>query len=399
MTASSSSRPITLPTADELLERARSLRQLLGNEAQVSDRSGHMSRPVVDALFDSGLMTAALPHACGGAEADLVTQVLLFEELSAAEPSAGWSHMACATSTAFAAAFMSDDAVAEMFDDGRSVAAGQFAPRGTFQRVDGGFRVSGDYGFASGSGHAAYIMAGGTVLDDAGEMVFGADGMPEMRVAAIPREEVSLTGGWHVLGLQGTGSQDYSVDDVFVPTGRTFELLSESPLRGGPQFSVGIMPMTSAGHAGWALGVCRRALEEIASLAKVKQRMGAADVLAAQQLFQKEFGERTAQFRSARAYVLSAFEAIQAAAEADGSATLELKADVRVSTTHATRVAADVITWCYRLGGGDALRDGHPLQRCMRDILAGTQHIFVDDSTYVTASQVWLDRVEGFVFL
>ncbi len=390
---------ITALTREELLERARGLRTLLDDEAAASNRAGHMTQPVVDALFDTGLMTAALPQACGGAEADLVTQVLLYEELSAAEPSAGWSHMACATSTAFAAAFMADDAVAEMFADGRSVGAGQFAPRGTFRVVDGGYRVSGEYGFASGSGHAAFIMAGGAVLDADGEMIFGDNGMPQMRVAAIPSDGVSLTGGWHVLGLQGTGSQDYSVDDVFVSTGRTFELFSETPVRGGPQFSVGIMPMTSAGHAGWALGVCRRALDEVAELAKVKQRMGAAEVLAAQQVFQKELGERTAQFRAARAYVLDAFGAIQTAAEQHGTATLELKADVRVSTTHATRVAADVITWCYRLGGGDSLRDGHPLQRCMRDILAGTQHLFVDDSTYVTASQVWLDRVEGFVFL
>lgn len=390
---------VTTRTADDLLTAARSLRDLLDREAGASDDAGHMTTPVVDALFEAGLMTAALPTACGGAEADLVTQVLLYEELSAAEPAAGWSHMACATSTAFAAAFMADDAVAEMFEDGRSVCAGQFAPRGAFVRVDGGFRVTGQYGFASGSGHAAYIMAGGTVVDADGEMVFGDDGMPEMRVAALPRAEVSLDGGWHVLGLQGTGSQDYTVDDVFVPEGRTFQLFSEDPQRGGAQFRIGIMPMTSAGHAGWALGVCRRALEEIAALAKVKQRMGAADVLAAQQLFQKEFGEQTAQFRSARAYVISAFDVIQYAAEADGTAGLELKADVRVATTHATRVAADVILWCYRLGGGDALRDGHPLQRCMRDILAGTQHIFVDDSTYVTASQVWLDRADGFVFL
>ena len=113
-----------------------------------------MTPPVVDALFDTGLMTAALPTVCGGAEADLVTQVLLYEELSAAEPSAGWSHMACATSTAFAAAFMADDVVAEMFAGGRTVAAGQFAPRGVFRTVDGGFRVTGDYGFASGSNHA-----------------------------------------------------------------------------------------------------------------------------------------------------------------------------------------------------------------------------------------------------
>jgi alkylation response protein AidB-like acyl-CoA dehydrogenase len=158
------------------------------------------------------------------------------------------------------------------------------------------------------------------------------------------------------------------------------------------------MPMTSAGHAGWALGVGRRALEEIAELAKRKQRMGAADVLARQQLFQKEFGERTASLRAVRAYVLESFRTIQDAAER-GSTSLAHKADVRVSTTHATRTAAEVITWCYRQGGGDALRDGHPLQRCMRDILAGTQHIFVDDSTYVTGAQVWLDQVEGFVFL
>ncbi len=387
------------PSADELLDRARSLRSLLDSEGAASDEKGHMTDRVVEALFDAGLMTAALPTECGGAEVDLPTQILLYEELSAAEPAAGWSHMAGSTATAFAAAFLAEDAVTEMFADGRSVTAGQFAPRGSFKTVDGGYRVTGQYGFASGSGHAAYIMAGGLVVDADGEMVFGADGMPEMRVAAIPRDEVTLAGNWHVLGLRATGSQDYSVSDVFVPAGRTFELLSESPERGGAHFRIGVLPMTSAGHAGWALGVCRRALEEVAALAKVKQRMGASDVLAAQQLFQKEFGERTAMYKSVRAYVLDAFESIQAAAERDGTAGLDLKADVRVSTTYATRVAADVVNWCYRLGGGDALRDGHPLQRCQRDILAGTQHIFVDDSTYVTASQVWLDQAEGFVSL
>lgn len=382
----------------DLLDRARSLRDLLDGEGAASDASGHMTPGVVDALFESGLMLLAVPAECGGADADLVTQVLVYEELSAAEPSAGWSHMACATSTAFAAAFMVDDAVAEMFADGRTVCAGQFAPRGVFQSVEGGYRVSGTYGFASGSNHAGYIMAGGTVLDADGEMVFGPDGMPEMRVAALPRDDVSLDGNWHVLGLQGTGSQDYRVEDVFVPAGRTFELLSEEPARGGPQFRIGILPMTSAGHAGWALGVARRALEEIGELAKRKQRMDAADVLARQQLFQKEFGEHMAASRASRAYVLSAFGAIQAAGES-GAVTLEHKADVRVATTWATRAAADVVAWCYRLGGADALRDGHPLQRCLRDISAGTQHIFVDDSSYVNGAKVWLDQVEGFIFL
>ena len=177
-----------------------------------------MSSPVVEALFDAGLMTAALPSACGGAEADLVTQVLLYEELSAAEPSAGWSHMAGATATAFAAAFMADDAVEEMFGDGRSVTAGQFAPRGTFQTVDGGYRVTGQYGFASGSGHAAYIMAGGTVLDADGEMPPGLRALVVRCWAAEPAARPpmqarpsSVCDAWWSLGRAGDAYGPYDL--------------------------------------------------------------------------------------------------------------------------------------------------------------------------------------------
>lgn len=393
MTATDTS---SLTTAD-WLSRVAGIADLVDDEAEAANQAGTSAPSVVDALFDTGLMTIALPAAVGGGEADLVTLVEVFEALSAADPSAGWSHMAVATASAFCGAFMGDDEVREMFADGRTIVAGQFAPRGTFTEVEGGYRVDGEYSFASGSGHAAYITAGGLVLRD-GEMVMKDDGMPEMRVAAIPRADVELNGNWHVMGLQGTLSQDYAVRDQYVPAGRTFELFDESPRRGGPHFGVGVMPVTSAGHAGWALGVARRALDEIAALAKVKQRMGADAVLARQQLFQKEYAEQRAAFSASRAYVIEAFGAIQRAAE-NGTAERSHKADVRVSTTYATRVAADVVQWAYRLGGGDALRDGHPLQRCMRDIHAGTQHIFVDDSTYIAASQVWLDVAEGFVFL
>jgi alkylation response protein AidB-like acyl-CoA dehydrogenase len=386
----------TLTTAD-WLARVADIAELVDADAEAGNDAGTSTPAVVDALFDTGLMTLALPAAVGGGEADLVTLVQVFEALSAADPSAGWSHMAVTTASAFCGAFMADEEVHEMFADRRTVTAGQFAPRGTFTEVEGGYRVDGEYSFASGSGHAGYITAGGMVLRD-GEMVLKDDGMPEMRVAAIPRADVELNGNWHVMGLQGTLSQDYVVRDQFVPAGRTFELFDEEPLRGGPQFGVGVMPITSAGHAGWALGVARRALDEIAALAQVKQRMGADAVLARQQLFQKEYAEQRASFSAARAYVLDAFGAIQAAAE-DGTAERSHKADVRVATTYATRIAADVVQWSYRLGGGDALRDGHPLQRCMRDIHAGTQHIFVDDSTYINASQVWLDVADGFVFL
>lgn len=386
-------------TRQELLAAASGLHDLLDAEAEASDDYGHMTTRAVDALHEAGLMHLALPKDVGGDDADLVTQVLVYEALSAAEGSAGWSHMAGATATAFCAAFMDDEAVAQIFQDDRGMCAGQFAPVGTFEAVEGGYLVTGAYSFASGSNHARYLTAGGTVLRD-GEMAFKANGMPEMRVAAIPRDEVDLRGNWHVLGLQGTGSQDYAVDRVFVPEGRTFDLFSAEPARGGPQFGIGVMPMTSAGHAGWALGVTRRALDEIAEIAQAKERLGKS-IMAIDPVFQTQFGQHTAMFRAARAYVIEAFGDIQQAADrgVDDAELLRLKGHVRVATTWCTNVGSEVVTWAYRMAGSQGLRDGSAMQRCFRDIHAGTQHIFVDDSTYQNAAKVWLGHDDGFVFL
>ena len=132
--------------------------------------------------------------------------------------------------------------------------------------VDGGIRLSGSWSFGSGTGHSAFVAAGYIPFVD-GEMVWQAPGVPDLRVAILPRDEINFTDGWHVQGLKGTGSYDYNVRDVFVPDHRTYELFAREPNRGrSAALRMGLMPITAAGHAGWALGVARSMLDDVAEL-------------------------------------------------------------------------------------------------------------------------------------
>jgi len=376
--------PLTDPVAT-----ACSLAPLIESEASSADTQGTMTPAVVDALGGAGLFGLLVPRSLGGTEADAVTTLAVFEELSRADGSSGWSFLANATTTAFAAAYTGDAAVAAMFDGSvPAIHAGMLGPRGEAKAVDGGYLVHGRFSFGSGCGHAAWIGAGTLVTKD-GQFVAAASGLPEMRVVFVPRDRVEFLGNWDVLGLSGTGSYDYELSEQLVDADWTFPLAAEVARRGGPVYRLGVLVLTSLGHCGFALGVARRSLEEIARLSGSKQRMGASSPIAGQQLFQHDFAYQDAALRSARAYAFEVFADAQATVERGDELSDEQRHRARQATTYATRVAADVVRCAYTWAGTDGLRPG-PLQRCFRDIHAATQHIFVDNSTLTAATPVLL---------
>ena len=172
--------------------------------------------------------------------------------------------------------------------------------------VDGGFVVSGQYQFGSGCAHATWFGAGVQEVDAHGEAMVDDIGLPAMRVVFLRPDQVELQGNWDVLGLAGTGSYDYEVDEQFVEAGFTFPLLAAEARRGGAGYGIGLFGLVAAGHAGFALGVGKRALAEILELAPTKARMGGPSV-ATEQLFQHDFAMHDAAMRAARAYVLESF--------------------------------------------------------------------------------------------
>jgi alkylation response protein AidB-like acyl-CoA dehydrogenase len=372
----------------DLVAAARSIAPVVESEAASADAGATLTPPVVDALHGAGLFGLMVPKVLGGHEADLPTVLAVYEEVCRADGSTGWSLLANATTTAFAGAYTGQRAVDDMFGSDRMpVHAGQFAPRGTAVRAGDGFVVSGRYSFGSGSGHAGWI-GGGTLELDGGELVMSAAGNPVIRAFFVPRERVVFLGNWDVMGLSGTGSYDYEVPEQTVDEAYTFSLIEAETQRGGPVYHLGVLGLTAAGHSAFALGVARRALDEITRIVQTKQRMG-SELLRDQQLFQHDYGFHDAALRSVRALVFEAFASVQDVLDAGDDPTPVQRQRLRQATTYATRVAADVVRFAYTAGGTDALRPG-PLQRCFRDVHAGTQHIFVDGSTLTETARLLL---------
>ena len=337
-----------------------------------------IAHEVVDALRASGLYGVLTPKEVHGLELSLVEALDIVEELSYADGSTGWCYMACATTSAFMGAWTSDAFVAEVYADGVPLIAGQLAPNGTGPKVDGGARVTGRYQFGSGIEHSDLVGLGYVVTD--------GDAPPEYRMGAITRDSVTITGNWDVMGLRATASYDYTVDDVFVSDDASYAYVapgSIAPLhrRGGAVYDLGVLILTCVGHAGWAMGITRRVLDELRGLAPSKQRMGAASVLSEGERFLHDYARLEQRARASAGRVRETFERAQDAAER-GAADALLSAEVRSVNAFVTEEAAEIVRACYLMAGTTGLRSG-PLERAFRDIHAGTQHAMVNPQHHV----------------
>jgi alkylation response protein AidB-like acyl-CoA dehydrogenase len=321
------------------------------------------------ALVDAGLHGVLAPCDVGGGELSLTDAIDVFAEVSYADGSAGWCLMASATVVAFFGAWGGDDFAHECFAEGVPLGAGQFAPNGTARRDGEGWRITGNYQFGSGIVRADWIGAGVVTETDG-----SAGSNPDFLLALFPAAHATRKGNWEVLGLRATASEDYEVRDVYVPEGATFNFFAPVRRRGGRVYDLGVLGLTAVGHSGFAIGVTRRALDELIAVATTKHRMGAVTPLRDSERFLHELGTLESRFRAASAFVHEAFAAAQHAAE-NGTLSPRHVNAVRQATVHVTQQGADIARNAYLLAGTTALRDG-PLQRAFRDLHAGTQHFF-----------------------
>lgn len=369
----------------DLVAAARALTPVIDAEADAMEEQRRITEPVVRGLADAGVFWMLVPREFGGAGLGIVEALKVIEELARADGSTGWAVMANAFSTGIAAGFLGDAGAREIFaGDDKGVTAGMILPTGKGVRVEGGYRVTGRYGFASGSGHASWIGAGFVVHDAAGNPET-VDGAPVCRVAFLPREEVEFLGGWNVMGMVATGSDDYAVDDVFVPEAHTMDTFSTVPVRPEAVYKLGLLGIGVGGHAPVALGIAQRALEEIARVTATKSRPGYDTVVGDSPLFRREFAANEALLQAARRYVYDAHADAEAAAAA-GEITEEQRARLRQVTTWVQKVAQDVVTFAYNWGGSASLRNPSVLGRCLRDISVGAQHMLVEPMTLVEAA-------------
>ena len=194
-----------------LLHAVAEVREVLEAGADQSEREGTLPQDSVDALYQSGLLALKLPAELGGAEADPVTQLEVIEGLARIDSSAAWCTMIGATSVGSWGAFLSDEAIERLFAGGRPPkGAGVFLPAGVAVPKGGGYVVNGRWPFASGIRHSEWVSGGVRVARD------GVETGERLRVI-FPTSDVKIHDNWQVSGLRGTGSNDFSVIDLFVP--------------------------------------------------------------------------------------------------------------------------------------------------------------------------------------
>lgn len=365
----------------DLLAAARAIAPVVESGVRDAERAGTLPAATVAALRDCGVFGMLLPRELGGLEADPVTAIEVLEELARQDGSTGWCAGIGAISNAIMASRMDGDAAARhVFARGAAtVTAGGYVPRGEALRTDGGWQVRGNYAFGSGCRHADWIVA------------MGLEGGDPARARAfcLPPGQVKIHDNWQSAGLEGTASCDYSVDGARVSDGYSFAI-SAPPRRGGTVHALPVLSIAYIGHTGFALGVGRRALEEIEAIAGGQQRLASSAPLAQRPVFQAGLARAEARWRSARMLCHAAFGELYESQSSAGRVTLEQRARVAQAAVNAAEASAAAAEFALRSAGANAVYRSGVLQRCLRDIRTGMQHVAVSEEVWERVGAVRL---------
>ena len=378
-------------SATDWIGRARDLQPILATGADQTERERRVPDHVMDAVFEAGLFKLLLPASLGGAAADLITYNGVIEALAEADASTAWCVSQALTSS-HAAGFLSKDIANEVFNSGYGVVA--WGPPGGMAKaiaVEGGYRSSGMWRFASGAPHALWFGGHSILCDQDGKPRLDAAGRPINRTMLFTRDKVTMLDTWHVIGLKGTRSEDYTVKDVFVPEAySTWRDSSPDRIESGPLYNIPMLTLYGIGFAGVALGLARASLKAFEELAGKKASgggLGQTTVLRENGLVRADFAKATARLKRTRAFVHEILDEIWSISKTRGQFSLEERAQLRLAITGTIQEAAKVVDYAYHAAGSTAIYEGSAFERRFRDMHAVTAHGQSQMSNYEAAGQ------------
>lgn len=371
-----------------LITAANQLAPLVAARSDEIEAARRLPADLAQDMARADLFRMFVPEAYGGLELHPAVFLEVVEAISRADGSTGWCLM-IGSATGMIAAWLPEPAARTIFEPRELILGGVAGPIGRAERVDGGFRVTGRWPWASGSQNCHWLV-GGTLVTEGGKPRLTPEGKPELRLMTMPARDVVLHDTWHASGLCGTGSGDMEVKELFVPTDYTFSLISERPRLTRPLYAFPTFGLLGVGLPAVTLGIARRAIDELSALAQQKLLMPSRKPLATRAAIQTAVAEAEALLRSARALLFTTVnEAFTAGTQ--GEVSLRTRAELRLALTYAVRTSARVVDLMYEAAGGTAVFRTSPLQRCFRDVHTATQHAMVAPATLETIGSVLLD--------
>lgn len=364
-----------------LVERARAIAPLIAGEANEIERTRRLTPDVVNALIENGLYRALLPQSLGGSEAPPEIFMQMLEEIAKADASTAWCLGQCSVCAMIAAA-LDHDTAHEIFNTAPGILAwGAVAHEA--RAVEGGYRVTARWDFASGSRQASWLGAHVRIVNADGTPRKNADGTPEMRTILFPLASAVMHDVWQAIGLAGTGTDSYEVKDLFIPD--RFAAFRDVPAalrEPGPLYRLPTGSSFSLGFAAVSLGVARATLDAAIALARAKHQSLATSAMRDNQAVQGLIGRTEADLRAAHAYLYATANAMWRDLSATGTFSLTHRSAVRLAATWTIQQSAKVVDTAYHMAGATAVFRSNPFERRFRDMHAITQQIQARDTHF-----------------
>jgi alkylation response protein AidB-like acyl-CoA dehydrogenase len=398
---------------DELVAGIRANREKFESAGDRAEELRTLPHDAVAILRSLGLFWLKTPAELGGTPLSPLEFSDVIEELAYVDTSTAWAAMIGAGCNGLTGGWLPEEGARQIFGTGsdgagfdgtgpdgvRPVVAGQLAPRGTGHPVRGGYLVSGRWGFSSGIVHADWLIGafkpdGEDPTDSGDEDAAAGTGFGRMVVFLVPKAQAEVIDNWHVAGLQGTGSLDFSVDGIYVPSELTYDLGTPA-VRGGDLFRLGMPAFVSNEVPPLAIGLARRALDDMTELATHTARFPGGPTVSERAVFHKELGRAETRIRAARAVHREAMAAAWESAVAGTVPGEELQLAVTTASIYAVETCSDVVTDLFRYGGGRVLALSNPMQRHLRNVLAARQHLALSEEHYETAGRFLLQSAKS----
>jgi alkylation response protein AidB-like acyl-CoA dehydrogenase len=370
-------------TNTTVLDAVRKLRPLITARSEEIERAGTLPQDLIDALVGAGVWRMYVPKAFGGEEMTFPEVFDVLVELARADSSVGWVLMIGFMGATFPTQYPEDMARKLYANAPTMKVRGVFAPTGVATPAGGGYIVTGQWAFASGTADADWVAATCVVMKD-GELQTGPDGIPTIVMAMVPAQQATFLDNWKVAGMRGTASQDFVLDEVFVP--EQFAVAATD--RASAPFSVpsSRLPFwvsVAPGHAAVAIGIAKGALDDLLSIVSDKRpTYNPLSRTAEDPVFQHRLGKIAARLDAARVYAYQITCEIWDCAVQAVHIQPEDILRHRAMAALVTRECVEVVETAFRLAGKHSIREDSPLQRRLRDIEVAAQHVAVSGREY-----------------
>jgi alkylation response protein AidB-like acyl-CoA dehydrogenase len=378
-----------------VIARAEAVSAAVAAASDEIEASRRLPPALLDRLHEAKLFRLLLPRSSNGIETDPVTFFHVIETVARADGSTAWC-LSQAGGCAMSAAYLDLPVARAIFgNDPRAVLAWGPGPKVKATECDGGYKVTGVWAFASGGRHATWLGAHCPIFKADGSPKLEASGVPEERTMLVRTEDVEWTDIWNTVGLRGTASDQFALNDFFVRSDHSITREFDRECReSGPLYRMGSGTCYQVGFAGVACGIARGALDCFVDVARNKVARGTKSPLRDNAVVQSGLAQAEVNLRAARGFVLQSMADIWKHLCAGALITVEQRITVRMAATHAIHKAREAVDFAYNAAGATAIFENHPLERRFRDIHTVTQQLQGQIRHFETVG-AWMMGVEA----